>query len=223
MEGCILLVDKPSGWTSHDVIAKLRGIFHIRRIGHAGTLDPFATGLLIIGVGSATKKLTALVGLDKTYTATAYLGATSTTFDPEGVITPTKYIRQPMPNDVTAALKKFQKGYEQKAPLYSAKKIAGKKLYELARKGMATEEMRPSKFITISMLQATSYVWPFLTFEVSCSSGTYIRSLADDIGRTLGCGAYLTQLRRISIGNYGIKEAKTIDQLTETSAHLQSS
>ncbi len=209
------MIDKPTGWTSHDVVAKLRGILKIRRIGHAGTLDPFATGLLIVGVGPATKKLTALVGLDKTYEATARLGATSTTFDPEGEITENKGYERPTIDDVIDILKRFQGSHDQKAPLHSAKKVGGKKLYELARKGKATEEMRPVKTVTIHDLRLVDYEWPFLKFQVTCSSGTYIRTLADDIGRALGCGAYLTQLRRTRVGDYRVDDATRLEELAK--------
>ena len=217
----ILLIDKPAGITSHDAVDRVRRVFGTRRVGHAGTLDPFATGLLIIGVNGATKRLSEYVGMDKTYEATAKLGATSTTFDPEGEIT--EFVgagfsrpgaeTAPLREDIERALDKFRGGYEQKAPLHSAKKIGGKKLYELARKGLATEEQRPSKRVTISSLVISNYSFPLLSFTVTCSSGTYIRSLADDIGRELGCGAYLTKLRRTAIGSYKIEDATAIDNL----------
>lgn len=208
------MIDKPAGITSHDVVDRVRKIFNTRRVGHAGTLDPFATGLLIVGVGPATKELTALVGLDKTYEATARLGATSSTFDPEGVITVgANPGLAPTPSEIETIFDRFRGGYEQKAPLHSAKKIGGKKLYELARQGTATEEMRPTKQVTISELTVTRYEWPELAFRVSSSSGTYIRSLADDIGRELGVGAYLTGLRRTRIGTYRIEDATTLDNL----------
>ena len=217
----ILLIDKPAGITSHDVVDRVRRVFGTRQVGHAGTLDPFATGLLIIGVGAATKRLSEYVGMDKTYEATARLGATSSTFDPEGVITETVGAGLPRPSaetapirqDIEHVLDKFRGGYEQKAPLHSAKKIGGKKLYELARKGLATEEQRPSKNVAISSLVISNYSFPLLSFTVTCSSGTYIRSLADDIGRELGCGAYLTELRRTAIGSYKIEDATAIDNL----------
>ena len=219
----ILLIDKPAGITSHDVVDRVRRVFGTRQVGHAGTLDPFATGLLIIGVGAATKRLSEYVGMDKTYEATARLGATSSTFDPEGTIT--EFVEAhgnapegvppyaPTRSDIERAFDKFRGGYEQKAPLHSAKKIGGKKLYELARKGLATEEQRPSKRVTISSLVISNYSFPLLSFTVTCSSGTYIRSLADDIGRELGCGAYLTELRRTAIGSYKIEDATAIDNL----------
>jgi len=225
----ILLIDKPAGMTSHDVVDRVRKVFSTRRVGHAGTLDPFATGLLIVGVGDATKRLSGYVGLDKTYEATARLGATSTTYDPEGTITvvprtsylvpvikdevPSTEYEVPARSDVERVLDRFRGGHDQKAPLHSAKKISGKKLYELARRGKATEEMRPTKHVEITELTVTDYTWPFLSFRVRCSSGTYIRSLADDIGRELGCGAYLTALRRTAIGPHRIEHAKKLEDL----------
>ncbi|MBU1348804.1 tRNA pseudouridine(55) synthase TruB [Patescibacteria group bacterium] len=211
----ILLIDKPAGMTSHDVVDRVRRVFETRRVGHAGTLDPFATGLLIVGVGDATKRLQSYVGMDKTYEATARLGATSDTFDPEGVVTATVGAIHELPlRDIERVLDLFRGGYEQKAPLHSAKKVGGKKLYELARKGTATEEMRPTKKVDVSELVVTDYTWPSLSFRVRCSSGTYIRSLADDIGRDLGCGAYLTGLRRSAIGDHRIEDATALEDLS---------
>jgi tRNA pseudouridine55 synthase len=215
MDDRLLLIDKPVGITSHDVVDAVRRIFKTRRVGHAGTLDPFATGLLIIGVGKATKELTALVGLDKTYEATAKLGWTSPTYDTERAATetdPSTYAR-PAREDIEHAFDRFRGGYDQQAPLHSAKKIGGKKLYDLARAGTATEDMRPTKRVTITELEILDYAWPELRFRVSCSSGTYIRSLADDIGRALGCGAYLTGLRRTKIGAFSVENASTLDKL----------
>lgn len=213
MDG-LLLVDKPAGWTSHDVVAKLRGILKIKRIGHAGTLDPFATGLLVIGIGKGTKALTALVGVDKEYLATIKLGATSDTFDKEGKITEMdSRLRgndNPDQDDVEKALDKFRGGYEQLAPLHSAKKIGGKKLYDLARAGKATEEMRPKKLVKIDEIAVLEYAWPDLKIRVKCGSGTYIRSLADDIGRELGVGGYCLELRRTKVGDFDVKAAITL-------------
>lgn len=214
MDG-LLLIDKPAGWTSHDVVAKLRGILKIREIGHAGTLDPFATGLLVLGVGKGTKRLTALVGVDKEYEATIRLGATSDTFDVEGVVVPGKAGVQPSLNDIETALDQFRGGYEQLAPLHSAKKIGGKKLYDLARAGKATEEMRPKKFVKIDSIDVLDYSWPDLTIRVKCGSGTYIRSLADDIGRALGVGGYCRELRRTKVEPFDVREAIPMIGLTK--------
>ena len=186
----------------------------IRAVGHAGTLDPFATGLLVLGIGKGTKKLTALVGVDKEYEAVIRLGATSDTFDKEGVITATNSGIQPTQQEIEKALDKFRGGYEQLAPLHSAKKIGGKKLYDLARAGKATEDMRPKKNVKIDEITVLKYSWPELSVLVKCGSGTYIRSLADDIGRELGVGGYCLELRRSKVGEFDIKDALSMDGLT---------
>ncbi|OGL74496.1 tRNA pseudouridine(55) synthase TruB [Candidatus Uhrbacteria bacterium RIFCSPHIGHO2_12_FULL_60_25] len=221
MDG-LLLIDKPPGITSHDAVDAVRRIAKTRRVGHAGTLDPFATGLLVIGINKGTKTLTGLVGLDKTYEATARLGATSTTDDPEGAITVRADCVRPDQDEVEAALKSFRSSYLQTAPAYSAKKVGGKKLYELARAGRAHEVELPKKTVTISELVILNYTWPNLHFRVSCSSGTYIRALARDIGEMLGVGAYLTELRRTNIGPYDLENAIRLSDLnTDTiGSHL---
>ncbi|MBU2566413.1 tRNA pseudouridine(55) synthase TruB [Patescibacteria group bacterium] len=212
-EGILLLVDKPVDFTSHDVVNVIRKKFNTRRVGHGGTLDPFATGLLIIGIGRATKKLTEIVGLDKTYEATAMLGATSDTYDLTGEIIVHRSFSIPRQDDIEKALENFRGTIEQKAPAYSAKKVGGKKLYELARAGENVEHLRPTKKVDITELKITSYEYPILKFYVTCSSGTYIRSLANDIGDQLGCGAYLTDLRRTRIGEFTIEQAKKLEDL----------
>ena len=220
MDG-LLLIDKPAGITSHDVVDRVRRIAKTRRVGHAGTLDPFATGLLIVGINKGTKMLTGLVGLDKTYEATACLGMTSTTDDPEGDIASrvgAQFIA-PRRDEIESAFNRFRGGYDQTTPAFSAKKVGGKKLYELARQGKADTVILPVKHVTISELDITSYDWPNLSFRVSCGSGTYIRALARDIGEMLGCGAYLTALRRTTIGSYAIKQAIALDTLTEEKIH----
>ncbi len=219
----MLLIDKPAGITSHDVVDKVRRIYKTRRVGHGGTLDPFATGLLLVGVGSQTKKLHDVVGLDKTYEATAQLGGTSDTYDVTGAIVQrTTYndtafanarANVPTEEDLEEVLKKFRGILEQKAPAYSAKKVGGQKLYELARKGVDVEHLRPTKKVDITELVITEYNWPTLKFRVTCSSGTYIRSLAHDIGEQLGCGAYLKELRRTRIGPYKLEDAKSLEVL----------
>ncbi len=209
MDG-ILLIDKPAGLTSHDVVDRIRKIAGTRAVGHAGTLDPMATGLLIVGIGKATKELSRYVGLDKEYEAELTLGATSDTFDAEGVIQKNPDVRRVTREEIERTLERFRGTFEQKAPLFSAKKIQGKKLYDLARAGTATEEMRPVKRVTISALDIMKDDFPKLTVRVRCSSGTYIRSLADDIGRALGVGAYLTNLRRTAVGPYMLKDARPL-------------
>jgi tRNA pseudouridine55 synthase len=220
MEGFVL-IDKPDGPTSHDVVDAVRRFCGIRKVGHAGTLDPFATGLLIVGVGKATKEMQKLVGLDKEYEATLRLGATSDTYDRTGVIKRTELI-QLTEEKIKAVVKKFTGTIKQIPPMYSAKKIKGKKLYELARKGVEVE--RQPSTITIHSIKLLKLQAPSFKFQVSCSSGTYIRSLAHDIGQALGCGAYLTELRRTAIGSFLINESTPLSKLSPEnfSTHLQS-
>lgn len=212
MDG-LIFIDKPAGMTSHDVVSRVRRIYGTRRVGHAGTLDPFATGLLILGINKGTKMLTDLVGRDKTYLATARLGGTTDTDDTEGQVVEREGYSIPTEDEVRTALEGFLGVSEQVTPLYSAKKIKGKKMYELARAGLGDTVERPKKTITIHSIRLVSFHWPEVTFEVSVSSGTYIRALARDLGEVLGTGAYLTGLRRTRIGEFGIEQASTLDAL----------
>lgn len=214
----LLLVDKPSGPTSHDMVDRVRNALRIRAVGHAGTLDPFASGLLILGVGKGTKALTALVGLDKTYEIEARLGARTDTFDREGaVLTDTRPITPPTRAAIEAALEPFRGPIKQKAPLFSAIKRGGKKLYELARAGTATEAMRPERDVTVYELTLNEYAWPKLVLTARVSSGTYIRSLVDDLGNALGVGGYVQELRRTEIGTFSLKNALNGANLTPES------
>ncbi|MBU0546486.1 tRNA pseudouridine(55) synthase TruB [Patescibacteria group bacterium] len=208
-----VLIDKPVGWTSHDVISRLRKKYGIKKIGHSGTLDPFATGLLIVGVGrDATKRLDEFKKMPKVYVATIHLGAVSDTHDKMGKIELTMSNEQltnlPSRNDVEDVLKRFVGKQLQTPPMYSAKKIQGKKLYELAREGI-TVERKPAE-IEIYDIKLLEYDWPYIKIEVKCSTGTYIRALAHDIGAKLGCGGYCEELRRTKIGEYNIDNAETI-------------
>ncbi len=205
-----LLVDKPAGITSHDVVDAVRRVTGIRRVGHSGTLDPFATGLLIIGVNAATKQLGNLQGLPKTYVATMYLGTTSDTGDITGVLTTRSDVRCEM-SDVKSTLPSFLGPISQIPPMYSAKKVGGKKLYELARAGK-TIERKPVR-VTISSIRLLDYNWPQAEIVVTCSSGTYIRTLVEDIGKALGSGAYTEALRRTAIGSWHIEDALPLDGL----------
>ncbi|MDD5043651.1 MAG: tRNA pseudouridine(55) synthase TruB [Patescibacteria group bacterium] len=215
-----LLINKPKSWTSHDVIAKLRGMTGIQKIGHAGTLDPFATGLLIVGVGrEATKEINKFVKLDKEYIATLRLGKISDTYDSEGKITDfnTRDGEQsdtipPTVDDINKVLKKFLRPQPQIPPMFSAKKVHGKKLYELARQGKKIE--RQPQQITIYKIELLEYDYPCLKIKIQCSSGTYIRSLAYDIGLALNRGAYLEELQRTEIGKYKLKDAVDIGEIT---------
>lgn len=219
----VLLIDKPVGWTSFDVVAKIRGKIRADytkqgvkptkrqlRVGHAGTLDPFATGLLIILLGDACKQAGAFLKLDKTYEFTARLGQKSTTGDPEGEIT---NVSDAVPSqaDIEAVLQQFSGEIEQTPPAYSAIKIDGKRAYKLAREGKEVDI--PARMVTIHSLKLVSYEYPILKCACEVSSGTYIRSLVEDIGTALGTGAYCTQLRRARVGDYTIDNATTIDKI----------
>ena len=213
-----LLLNKPTGPTSHDMVYKLRKITGIKKIGHAGTLDPFASGLLIMAIGrESTKQISKYVKLDKEYIATLYLGATSTTHDPEGEITKKPGFGYPKPGfnaeEIKKVLEKFKGEQKQIPPMFSAKKVKGKKLYELARKGI--EIKREAVDINIKNLELLEYKWPELELKIKCSSGTYIRSLAYDIGEALRTGAYLTVLERISIGEFLLNKSCKIEELNE--------
>jgi len=209
MEDRILLIDKPAGISSFGVVAKIRGKMraefgHKIKVGHTGTLDPFATGLLIILTGKMTKKSNDFLKLDKVYEATMRLGYISTTGDPEGEITKNGDF-VPDFEMVQAETQKFVGKITQIPPKFSAIKIDGKRAYKLAREGKDFEI--PAREVTIYSLEILDYTYPNLTIRCHVSSGTYIRTLAEDFGRALGTGAYLTALRRIEIGKYSIKNA----------------
>lgn len=212
MEG-FLLIDKPAGITSHDVVDRVRRVTGVRRVGHGGTLDPFATGLLVVGVGrSATRRLGEVSGSQKTYEAVGVLGATSDTQDGTGTVIPTPDAAVPDETRLKDAMRRFAGTILQTPPMYSAKKIGGKKLYELAREGK--EVAREPVEVTVHELELLSYAPPRFAFRVRCSSGTYVRTLAHDIGGALGCGAYLAELRRTSVGDLRIEDAIALDGLT---------
>lgn len=212
MNDGILLIDKPAGMTSFGVVARVRRILSEQqskkvKVGHTGTLDPFATGLMIIVVGKECKNAGNYSKLDKTYEATILLGKTSTTGDSEGEIS---QISDGIPTqtEVKKALEKFVGEISQRPPIYSAIKVDGKRAYKLARDGKEFEI--PERQVTIFSLELLDYTYPNLKIRTHVSSGTYIRSLASDIGKSLGTGAYCTQLRRISIANWTISQSKSL-------------
>lgn len=216
MKSGFILIDKNEGPTSFGVIYKLRKVTGIKKIGHAGTLDPFASGLLVVAVGrEATKRISQYVKLDKEYEAVLRLGETSTTFDVEGEIKPTiKSEESTITIDkINEVLDGFLGEQEQVPPMFSAKKIGGRKLCDLARKGIEIE--RVPSIINIHSIEILEYKWPELKIKVACSTGTYIRALGHDIGQVLGCGAYLTQLRRIKVGDFDVKDSVLLDDLDE--------
>lgn len=204
----IIFVDKPAGMTSFGAVARVRRILsqregHKVKVGHTGTLDPFATGLLILLAGKATKKAPELTKKDKAYEATIRLGEVSTTGDPEGEITKTG-AKMPTSEEIAEVLKRFIGKIEQKPPIFSAIKINGQRAYKLARKGQEVE--MPSRTVEIYDIEQISYSEPVLQIRTHVSSGTYIRTLAEDIGKALGCGAYCSALRRTQIADYKLDE-----------------
>lgn len=216
-----LLIDKPAGITSHDVVDRVRKITGERTVGHAGTLDPFATGMLIIGVGrESTKHLNTFLGMGKTYEAIIRLGESSTTLDPEGEVA-TVGGANLTSKAIETAIKSLTGDILQIPPMHSAIKIGGQKLYDLARKGIEID--RPPRPVTISRfdfqsgysLLPTAYPLPLnLPVVIDCSSGTYIRAIARDLGEKLGTAGYLTQLRRTAIGPHGIADATPLNDIT---------
>jgi len=214
MDG-ILLVDKPAGWTSHDVVAKVRSILKKNtgqkvKVGHTGTLDPFATGLLVLVTGSYTKRASEYSKLDKTYEAEISLGANSSTGDTEGEIVAVS-AEKPSQEAIEAVFGTFLGDIEQSPHKYSAIKINGQRAYKLAREGK-TVEIEPRK-VKVYSLDLVNYSYPKLKITTEVSSGTYIRSLAEDIGEKLATSAYLSELRRTRVGKFDIKDAKRLDEI----------
>ncbi|RLD55267.1 MAG: tRNA pseudouridine(55) synthase TruB [Bacteroidetes bacterium] len=215
LEGRVLFIDKPLTWTSFDVVNKIRkslrhhlGIGKIK-VGHAGTLDPLATGLVIICTGKATKQIMQYQNLDKLYEAQVRLGATTPSFDLETEVDKSFPWEHITSTDIGEAINAFKGDLEQMPPLYSAKRVDGKRAYDMARKGK-TLELKP-QYVTIHRLEILKENLPDLSLLVECSKGTYIRSLARDIGEKLNSGAHLTGLRRTRIGPYEVEQAISID------------
>lgn len=214
MDGMINIY-KESGYTSHDVVARLRGILHTRKIGHTGTLDPMAEGVLPVCVGSATKLCETFTDHDKEYEAVMLLGKRYDTLDVTGVMTESHEVMS-TEEEIVSAVKSFVGGYDQVPPMYSAKKIDGQKLYDLARSGKTVE--RKPVFINIYDIGILSVDLPRVRMRVRCGKGTYIRSLIDDIGSRLGCGAAMEELTRTKVGNFDISDAIRLSELERLSA-----
>ena len=208
----IILIDKPQGWTSHDVVGKLRGILHERRIGHSGTLDPLATGLLVVFIGRATRAVEFAEADRKEYIAGLRLGMSTDTQDITGRII-SKETDIPDEPEVRIAIERFRGELEQIPPMYSAVKIGGKKLYELARKGETVE--RKPRTVNISELSLVGHDGDDFVLSVSCSKGTYIRTLCNDIGERLGCLACMSALRRTNAGPFDVRDAHTLSEIAE--------
>jgi tRNA pseudouridine55 synthase len=214
----LVVVDKPAGMTSHDVVGRCRRYFGTRKVGHAGTLDPMATGVLVIGIERATKLLGLLTTTDKAYSATVRLGRTTSTDDAEGEVLQTFPADHLTAEDIEAAVAAQRGDIDQVPSSVSAIKVAGERAYTLAREGRAVElaprRVRIERFDVVAERRVDGFV--DLDVEVVCSSGTYIRALARDIGTTLGVGGHLTALRRSRVGRYSLDEARTLDTLEVT-------
>ena len=210
----IININKPAGWTSFDVVKKVRGIIKEKKVGHAGTLDPFAEGVLVLGTGPDTKKLTDITTANKTYRAELTLGKATDTQDRDGKISAEEVVPELTKETIAAVLASFDGPQEQIPPMYSAKHVNGQRLYKLARRNKTVERV-PVK-ITIYQISLLDYNEPVITFEVTCSKGTYVRVLGADIAEKLGTVGHLTALTRTSVGSYHITDAMTIEELIKS-------
>jgi tRNA pseudouridine55 synthase len=211
----LLLMDKPPSWTSHDVVAKLRNHFKLQKVGHAGTLDPMATGLLILLIGRATKRSAEIMQGDKTYSGTILLGRTTSTQDIEGDVLQENDASEITRQQIDAITPQFRGSIKQLPPMVSAIKKDGVALYKMARKGIEIErEARP---VEIHTFDITAYNAPYIHFNVICSKGTYVRTLAHDMGAALECGGCLHALRREASGSYCVSNAHTLETLLQQS------
>ncbi len=213
----IIVVNKSDGMTSHDVVQKVRRRFGIKKVGHAGTLDPMATGVLIMLLGKSTKLFDRFMAFDKAYRATLVLGTKTATADTQGEVTSQRPFDAVTEEKLVEAFKQFEGEIDQVPPMYSAVKVNGRKLYELAREGKVIE--RDPRRVVIKELKIEEINFPHVKFYMECSKGTYVRQLAEDIGEVLGCGACISQIERTKIGKYSIKDSVRIEDLDES--HLQ--
>ena len=213
-EGRLLLIDKPLDWTSFDIVRKIRNLIKIKKVGHAGTLDPLASGLLIVCTGKFTKKINEYMAQEKEYTGTFTLGAVTPTYDLESGPEKSKPVDRITTEFLQETAQKFTGEILQTPPIHSAIKQKGKPVYLMARKGL--DVVLEPRRITIKEFEITSVEMPVVSFRVVCPTGTYIRSLANDFGAALGCGGYLSRLRRTRIGNFRIEDAITIHDFTRS-------
>lgn len=209
--GEVLLVDKPLTWTSFDVVRKVKNALRIKKIGHAGTLDPLATGLLILCTGRKTKEIDQIQAQEKEYTGTFRLGETTPSFDLETAVDMARPYAHLTAEQIEAAARQFLGFVEQTPPLFSAVKVDGKRAYELARNGQ--EAIIKAKTVEIKSFELTRIALPEVDFRLTCSKGTYVRSLARDLGAALGCGAHLTRLARTRIGEYRLEDAFSLEAI----------
>jgi len=219
LEGKVILINKPLKWTSFDAVKKVRILTKVSKVGHAGTLDPLATGLLIICTGKLTKKINEYMGMEKEYAGTFTLGATTPTYDLESAPENFKPTAHLTPKIIHTATKQFTGNIMQLPPAHSAIKKEGKRLYELARRG--EQIVLEARSVTISLFEIINIYVPLVEFKVVCSTGTYIRSVANDFGEALGTGAYLSSLCRTRIGGFLLKDALTPDQFEDQIQQLK--
>lgn len=211
----ILLVDKPQGITSHDVVARMRRVLRMKKIGHAGTLDPMATGLLLILVGKATKVSQYLMSLDKEYTGTVKLGITTDSQDAEGEVVVERPVPEITEDEIKTQMETFLGDQYQTPPMFSAKKVNGQALYKLARQGKTIE--REPRVIRISRFDLTKFELPCVSFVVGNSKGAYIRTVAHDLGEKIGCGGHLCELRRTLVGKFSVEKSDTLEEIEKMS------
>lgn len=209
----IVIVNKPSGMTSHDVVLRVRRILGIRRVGHAGTLDPLATGILIILIGKATKLFSRFESFDKGYRATLLLGTRTRSADIQGDVLRQEPYEKITRDQVELALQRFVGEIDQLPPMVSAVKVKGRRLYELARQGLEVE--RKARRIKINRLDLVTFELPYIQISLECSKGTYVRQIAEDLGEVLGCGACITQIERFKVGPFEMVQAVDLSQLSE--------
>ncbi len=214
MKEGIIVINKPHGLTSHDVVARIRRKFGMKKVGHAGTLDPLATGVLIVLMGKFTKMSDRFMNLDKGYRATMLLGRKTNSADIQGEIISEKPYDQISLVAVERVFQEFIGKTDQLPPMFSAIKFKGKKLYELARKGITVD--REPRTITIGKLEVLKFDLPSVEFVMECSKGTYVRQLADDVGERLGCGACISQIERTKVGSFRLEEAVHIEEINES-------
>ena len=216
MDG-IMVVDKPSGMTSHDVVAIIRRKLRQKSVGHAGTLDPLATGVLVILVGRSTKLFEKFVGFDKAYLATMKLGVRTVSADIHGAVVEERPCDSVTRQDIEKMFEKFTGDIEQVPPMVSAVKHKGERLYKLARKGVHVE--RPARKVRVDVLKLSDFSSPLAKFYLECSKGTYVRQVAEDVGEALGCGACITEIRRTKVGPFTIDHAVKLEEINES--HLR--
>jgi tRNA pseudouridine55 synthase len=210
----ILVINKPLNWTSFDVVKKVRNLLKAKKVGHTGTLDPRATGVLVLCIGKATKAVAKITGMDKEYLAEIQLGATSVTDDSEGPVTENEEAQPSILTDVENVVQSFVGTFAQMPPAFSAKKVQGKRAYKMARAGQKFD-LEPNE-VDVHKIEILDYRWPILKLRIQCGKGFYVRALARDIGDQLGVGGTLKNLVRTRVGQYAIEQAITIEQVKES-------